>query len=155
MRRVSTPQGVSRYHVRIWDRYKRPVASLAVLTDAQASWRPGRYNTDFWDCSVRFRFPVIKLLDWRKRRAELEQSDNPFATIVLAHLAAQETGRNVRRRQTAKLALIRRLYERGYDREQALSLLRFIDWLVVLPPELEQQVLQEIEAIEEEDALYH
>jgi hypothetical protein len=37
---------------------------------------------------VAFQYPVAKLADWRDRRAELEASDDPFATVVLAHLAA-------------------------------------------------------------------
>lgn len=80
----------------------------------------------------------------------MEESDNPFATVVLAHLAAQDTKGDAERRERAKLGLIRRLYERGYDRERVLSLFRFIDWLLALPPEIEARVLREVEAIEEE-----
>jgi len=67
--------------------------------------------------------------DYRTRRAELEASDNPFATVVLAHLAVQDTRRSAARRREVKLALTRRLYERGYSLERVLSLFRFIDWL--------------------------
>ena len=70
--------------------------------------------------------------------------------VVLAHLAAQETRGDADRREVAKLGLIRRLYERGYDRERVLSLFGFIDWLLALPPEHEARVLREVEAIEEE-----
>jgi flagellar biosynthesis/type III secretory pathway protein FliH len=138
------------YNYRIFDRFKREVVSLAVLGDERSRWRPRRFKQGRWGCSTQFTYPVIKLLDYRKRRNELETSDNPFATVVLAHLAAQETRRNPARRQRAKLALIRRLYERGYSRERILSLFRFIDWLLALPQELEDGVWQEIEKYEEE-----
>ena len=138
------------YYARIRARYNRRVASVAVLADERSSWRPDTFEEELWGCALHFQFPVIKLADWRRRRAELEGSDNPFATVVLAHLAAQDTKGDAEGRERAKLGLIRRLYERGYDRERVLSLFRFIDWLLALPPEIEARVLREVEAIEEE-----
>lgn len=41
------------------------------------------------------------------------------------------------------------LYERGYTRQDILTLFRFIDWLLALPPELEQVLWQEIQEYEE------
>jgi len=43
------------------------------------------------DCRVALDYPVVKLLDWNARRAELETSQNAFAVVVLAHLMALET----------------------------------------------------------------
>jgi hypothetical protein len=74
------------------------------------------FRRELWGCSDEFRFPIVKLADWRARREELEESENPFAVVILAHLAAQDTRRDVAGRQSAKLALIRRLYERGESR---------------------------------------
>jgi len=51
-----------------------------------------------WGCELRFTYPIVKLRDYRARRAELEASDNPFATVVLAHLAAPDTPRCAVRR---------------------------------------------------------
>jgi hypothetical protein len=138
------------YYYRIFDNYEREVVSLTVLADERATWRPGVYRSGRWGCSVAFQYPVAKLTDWRDRHAELEANDNPFATVVLAHLAAQEMRGDADSRERAKLHLIRRLYGRGYSRERVLSLLRFIDWLLALPPELERRVRQTIAAIEEE-----
>ena len=86
------------------------------------------------------RYPVAKLADWRTQLQTLEERDNPFAVAVLAHLAAQDTRGDAERREVAKLGLIRRLYERGYDRERVLSLFGFIDWLLALPLEHEARV---------------
>jgi len=60
------------------------------------------------------RFPTVKLLDYRARWAELEASQNPFATVVMAHLKAQETQADSEARKAAKWQLLRRLYEQGY-----------------------------------------
>ncbi|MGH2391647.1 MAG: cytosolic protein, partial [Chloroflexota bacterium] len=65
-------------------------------------------------------------------------------------LAAQATRGDVPGRERAKLGLVRRLYERGYDRDRVLSLFRFIDWLLALPEERERALRQVIMTIQEE-----
>lgn len=141
------------YWYRLYDRYARQVVSLAVLGDERSGWRPAEYATALWGCTLRFTYPVVKLRDYRARRAELEASDNPFATVALAHLAAQETRRSATRRRQVKLALTRRLYERGYSRERVLSLFRFIDWLLELPGTEETAFWREVQAYEEEQTM--
>lgn len=79
------------YNYRLRDRYNRPVASLGVLGDARPAWRPGQFQSNLWGCEVSFKFPVVKLLDYGQQWQELENTGNPFATVVMAHLKAQET----------------------------------------------------------------
>ena len=95
------------------------------------------------------RFPVVKLLDYRARWAELEASRNPFAVVVMAHLKALETQADVLARKAAKWQLLRRLYEQGYPRVDILNLFRFIDWVLGLPEEQEEALWQEIAEYEE------
>ncbi|MEA3643077.1 MAG: hypothetical protein VBE63_24505, partial [Lamprobacter sp.] len=52
------------YHNKIRDTYQVPVASLAVLADADRGFRPTQYSAALWDCRVEFQFPVVKLLDY-------------------------------------------------------------------------------------------
>lgn len=61
------------YNYRLFDRYDRPVCSLAVLADEQASWLPKQYHYVIWGCDVRLKFPVVKLLEYRDR---LEENGN-------------------------------------------------------------------------------
>jgi hypothetical protein len=143
-----------RQRTRIFDRYQRDVASLGVLADERSDWRPSVYRRALWGCATTFEFPIVKLADWRVRWAELEASENPFATVILAHLVAQDTRRDVVSRQGAKLALIRRLYERGEPRERILSLFRFIDWLLALPEAAEREIIDVIEQWEERAVAY-
>ena len=123
---------------------------MAILGDERVGWRPDTYRRGLLGFELWMRYPVAKLADWRTQLQTLEESDNPFAVVVLSHLAAQDTRGDAERREVAKLGLIRRLYERGYNRERVLSLFGFIDWLLALPPEHEARVLREVEAIEEE-----
>lgn len=145
---ASFPERMVVYRSRIYDRYRRPIASFAVLGDEQPSWRPDRFRQELWDSLLEFRFPIVKLLDFRQQWPTLEANSNPFASVVMAHLKAQETRYDPNERKAWKLALTRRLYERGYDRQDVLGLFRFIDWLLQLPQALESEFWQNIELYE-------
>ena len=138
------------YNYRLFDRYRRPVASLAVLGDDRSNWRPDRYGYELLGCRVGLRFPVVKLLDYRADWAALEANDNPFATVVMAHLKALETRSDDQGRYGWKLALIKRLYGRNYTRQDVLELFRFIDWMMILPEELETQFTETVVQLEGE-----
>jgi flagellar biosynthesis/type III secretory pathway protein FliH len=138
------------YNYRIYDRYRRSVASLAVLGDENHKWRPNQFDYELFGCDMRFRFPVVKLLDYQQEWSALEASRNPFTTVVMAHLKALETRQNRNQRLQWKLALTRRLYEQGYERQDVINLFQFIDWMMTLPKELEQEFKQQISRYEEE-----
>jgi hypothetical protein len=138
------------YHYRLLDRYRRPVASFAVLAEEEPGWWPDRYATELWGCSLDFRFPAAKLLGFAADEQKLEVSDNPFAVVVLSHLKAQQTSGDAERRRTWKVRLIKGLYNRGWERKDVRELLRLIDWFLRLPQEVELSVRNEIEAFEQE-----
>jgi hypothetical protein len=138
------------YHYRLLDRYDRRVASLAVLGDDRADWRPDRYTYDLWGCRNDFRFPIVKLLDFAAVEPTLENQANPFATVVLAHLKTRATHQDPATRQVWKLRLVKNLYERGLEREQVRQLFRFIDWMMDLPEPLEIVFRQEMTQYEQE-----
>lgn len=140
-----------RYHARLFDHYRRQIVSLAILGDDRASWRPANFGYARWGCALNLTFPTAKLLDYDA--AALETDPNPCATVVLAHLTAQATRRDPERRARAKVALARRLYRLGYDRERIVQLFRFIEWLLRLPPELEDRTWREIRAFEEAEQM--
>lgn len=48
-----------------------------------------------------------------------------------------------------RTSLTKRLYELGFEREDIINLFQFIDWMMSLPLELEQEFWQEIHAFEE------
>ena len=94
------PDRMFTYYFRIRDHYRRPVCSLAVLGDPQASWRPDKLRNELWGTKAQFEFPWVKLLDFRPRLAELETSTNPFALLVASTLYTYDTeGRPSERRR--------------------------------------------------------
>ncbi len=142
------------YFYRLFDRFTRQVVSLAILGDQRAGWRPTAYAMDLWGCALRFSYPIVKLDDYRARRAELEASLNPFATVVLAHLAAQDNQANAPRCQVVKLALTRRLLIRAATAGSAYSACTAsLIGCWELPDALEQAFWQDVQEIEEERAM--
>ncbi len=148
-RETKFPERMFLYNLRIFDIFRRPATSLAILCDANASWRPEHYGFDYPDTSLSFRFGMVKLLDYRDRWSALEASDNPFAVVVMTHLKAQETKKDKQSRKEWKLRLIRRLYEQGYNRADIVNLFRFIDWIMVLPKGLDRSFWTELKTYEE------
>ncbi|MDX2239387.1 MAG: hypothetical protein NW224_01775 [Leptolyngbyaceae cyanobacterium bins.302] len=138
------------YYYRLRDRYQQPLASLAILGDERATWRPQPFEEELWGCEATFRFPMIKLLDYESRWAELETSQNPFAIAVMAHLKTKETRQDAQARKEWKFRLTRRLYEQGYERQDILNLFRFLDWLMELPESLKQAFWTDLEQYERE-----
>ena len=68
---------------------------------------------------------------------------------MLTHLAAKATRGDAEGRFVRKLALTRRLYERGLSKQQIIDLYRFIDWVLRLPEALELRYTDAIFQIEE------
>lgn len=142
------PERMYTYNHRIYDRYRRRVASFAILADDRPGWRPGPFGYTLWGTRVSLEYPTVKLLDEEQRLSA--QLRNPFAVIALAHLKALETRQKPTDRLHWKLTLVKALYQRGYEREQIRRLFRFVDWLLALPEELEQEFDRELDCLEEE-----
>jgi Domain of unknown function (DUF4351) len=126
---------------------------LVVLGDENQTWQPQSYTEEIGGCRLQFDFPTVKLLDYRGAEVVLADSMNPFAHVVLAHLAALATKRNNQNRRREKFAVTRRLYDRGFGRQDIINVYRFIDWVMTLPPELEKDFQQELRNFEGEKAM--
>lgn len=138
------------YSLRIFDYFRQPAVSLAILCDASPTWRPQQYGFSLPGTTLNFEFSMVKLLDYRDRMAELDASRNPFAIVVKAHLKLQETKKDSFARKTSKMQLVRHLYEAGYNTEQVLNLFHFLDWILVLPKRLDTEFWMELKAYEQE-----
>lgn len=79
------------YNYRIFDRYDRPAASLAVLADDDPHWCPNRYGFELFGCRHTLDFPVAKLTDFDACRDRLLANPNPFALLTAAHLDTRRT----------------------------------------------------------------
>lgn len=143
------------YQTRIFDRYRKPCATIAILTDGDNGWRPDCYQRELWGCRVRLDFPMVKLLDFGDRSRELKSSQNPFAIVVQAHLGILASRTDAQARLQHKIALTRALYEHGWSQQRIIDLYRFIDWAIALPDYLTAEYDQAIEQMEQEKQMQY
>jgi len=143
------------YNYRLFDRYNRHAASFAVLGDTNDKWRPSSYEQDLWDCKVKFDFPIVKLIDKVKDWKALEKSNNPFAIVTMVHWRAIKTAGNKNIRVNEKISLIKHLYKKGFLKQDIINLMRFIDWVIEIPKELEPIFDKEMEKFEKEEKMYY
>ncbi|GAK49347.1 hypothetical protein U14_00569 [Candidatus Moduliflexus flocculans] len=141
------------YNYRLFDCYHQPICSLAVLADERQSWKPTRFQYDIWGCQAGLTFPVVKLIEYHAQ--DLETHPNMFALATLAYLKTLDTKKQPEQRYEWKFRLYRVLYDRGYERQDILELMRFIDWVMVLPDELQFRFDETITAYEEEQHMQY
>jgi hypothetical protein len=138
------------YHYRLFESLGQQVISLAILGDKDINWRPKNYGYQLMGCELSFRFPIVKLMDYKNKLGKLEKSDNPFAIVVRAHLKGLETYNASKKRLQEKEILFKALYESNYSEKEIFDLFRFMDWVLDLPKGLEQQFYEFAKQYEEE-----
>ncbi|AUB82430.1 hypothetical protein [Candidatus Thiodictyon syntrophicum] len=144
------PERMFQYWYRIYDRFGGiETISLALLTNDRADGETTEYRRERDGCGVRFRFRVHTLLSWDEADLAKRAADNPFAVVALAQLAAHRRSSNPERK-ARKGEIIALLYRYRYGRDDAIKLLRFIDWLIRLPRGLELALRQELAELEEQ-----
>jgi hypothetical protein len=67
----------------------------------------------------------------------------------MAHLKTKETHNDPAARKAWKFRLTTMLYDRGYKKQDILSLYNFLDFMMTLPESLSQEFDSELEAFEE------
>ncbi|MCU0427267.1 MAG: hypothetical protein MUF71_16760 [Candidatus Kapabacteria bacterium] len=91
------------HYYRLYDRYERKIASIALLTDEHPAWQPRQYKQTTLCCTIQLDFSVAKMLDFAQDWQRLEETSNPFATVVMAHLKAQQTRQHPEERYNLEL----------------------------------------------------
>jgi hypothetical protein len=137
------------YNYRLFDRYDRPIASMAVLADSYTRWKPSCFGFELLGCKHSLEFPVAKLTDYAGDLDRLQTEENAFAYVTAAHILTQKTRKNAQDRFDAKRQLVRLLYERQWGKQRVIDLFFVIDSMMTLPAWLEQSIWQEITEIEE------
>ena len=127
------------YNALMFIRHQVRVVSFAILGDPSPSWRPDHYEYGAFGKATGITFHMVKLLDYRDRVEEMEQSDNPFALVVLAHLRAVATSRNSRKRRQEKEHLTIQVHESGLPQDTMVDLQRFLELVMPLPVDLERE----------------
>ncbi len=137
------------YYYRIFDKYKKDVISLVILGDSNKKFRPNKFEIKYPSFKLSFEYKIVKLTDFIGKEKQLEKIKNPFVIIVLSHLKTLEAGNDLNKKYIFKLSLVKKLREKGFDKQDIYNLHKFIDWLIQLPDNLEQQFAEDIIKFEE------
>lgn len=148
------------YYYRIFDKFREQgneIVSLAILTDEDLGYRPDQFSVKRWGFEHTLKIPIVKIADYRadkEKQRQLEVSGSPMAMVVRTQLESLKAKKaEPRRRFNTKLELIRQCYRGGYRKVQIRTLLKFIDWILLLPEDLQDELKQEIYTIEEENKM--
>lgn len=112
------------YFYRIFDKYRKQVAALAILTGDEAS-HPEKYETSFLNTKLTYEYATYKLRE--KTLADFQDKENPVSIIM--EVAWQALNRNQlddSKLYDFKINLIRRLKALNYDSKRIRLLLNFI-----------------------------
>src|SRR5579871_1604486 len=102
------PERMFRYFYRCFDRYRRPVAAIAIFCGPDGRKLPGRYEYSCLNTRLHYEYTTLRLLDYSD--AELADSTNPFAWVLLAAKDALKRGKNLDERLLqGKLFVFRKL----------------------------------------------
>jgi len=137
------------YHYRLYDKYRKPIASLALLTDDRTNWRPDNFGYDVCGCQLKLRFPIAKLIDWSSSDEQLADNHNPFAFITRAHLKTMSTRHQPLQRYSHKRQLLLDLHRHGWNRRTAFDLYKILDWMMRLPDDLDKALWEDVKKTEE------
>lgn len=138
------------YCYRIFDRYQKDIASMAVLADNDEKWRPNKFHQKIWKSEITRIYEVVKLIDYKGRETELLQSDNPFAMVVLLQLAANDTRPDDQKRLLTKLEFFRCLHKHGWSIGNIMNMYQFLDTILSLSKQLEVQYIKQAKEIDQE-----
>ena len=121
------PERMFRYFYRCFDRYRKPVAAIAIYTGPDGRRLPDCYEYQFMQTSLKYQYNTLCILDYPDE--ELGRSDNPFAWVVLAAKKALLKGKDLDNKLLAgKLFIFRKLYEGGLmGKTKMQAILMFLD----------------------------
>ncbi|MDX3916922.1 MAG: hypothetical protein QHC79_25495 [Pseudosphingobacterium sp.] len=114
------------YNYRIWDRYRIPVATIAVFTGSPNQPRPDAYQRQILDTTISFRYRAYHIYGHTEK--ELLAMDNAFALIVLACQKASQEGKVPEEELGEdRSAIARTMIASGrYGRDRIIAFLMFL-----------------------------
>lgn len=139
------------YHARVWIEVRLPIVNIVIYADKHPTWAPDRYVHELPGTRLEFQFHAVKLLQLDETRLmEAARQGNPAALILLAFRKAMETESSAELRFEARKQLTQLMIELGYHEDEQAHIQRLMEWVLMLPEVLEQQVQELIEEYKRE-----
>ena len=113
------------YFARIFDKYGKRISAYAILTEPYLIERPNSYTTEFLGTKLEYHYNIYKIA--RQNEAELLQSNNPFAMIVLTVLSVlKNKSMNDDTLMELKLELAKRFLAMAIPKEKIKAIMNFL-----------------------------
>ena len=109
---------------RIYDRFDQEVVSLAILTDASESFRPGQFTLGRSGTTNHFQYNTFKLKDYKPH--ELLKGNNPFGFMLMAAWYHLFGGKTDQQKLDNKMTCLRLLFAAGLPKADTRKLMNFI-----------------------------
>ncbi|MBK9459289.1 MAG: hypothetical protein IPN94_07605 [Sphingobacteriales bacterium] len=136
---------VFKYYYRILDRHEVDITTIVVYVGDKVPKHHNIYTRSFHGTELIFKFNtyIVKKQD----PANLLASDNVFALAILANLYVLQSKNQFDKRFAFKYQLLDLLLQKNYPKQTIKELFVFIDYLMLLPKELEQQLSIKIKKV--------
>lgn len=130
-KREQFPERMFRYYYRIFDRYQKPVTAIAIFTGPDGHMIPNRYEYHFLGTHHVYQYNTLNILG--PKETELEESDNPFAVVLLAARKALLAGHIPERRLLEQKLLVARLLlsKKQFSHKKISKILLFLKNYIV------------------------
>lgn len=113
---------------RLFDRYQKPVAALAIFTDSQPDFHPQDFGYQCLTTRLHYQFGTYKLLD-HPPGTEISKKENPFSLVMEAAWHGMNRGKlNDEEVMEIKVSLFRKLMESGFPKETIRGIFSFIKY---------------------------
>jgi hypothetical protein len=114
------PERMFRYFYRCYDRYKKPVAAIAIFCGPDGRQLPRSYAYELMNTRLQYEYNTVCILDYSDE--ELRESQNPFAWVVLTAKNALLRGKDIDKKLLeGNLFIFRKLYENGIFQRRKLQ----------------------------------
>ena len=131
------------YFYRIFDTFGKVVTALAVFASDSLPKNYSRFEYEKLGTKATYEYNTFVLKDVSEEK--LLASENPFALALLAVKYLNLSKNEDELRYDFKSKLYELALERGYTSKQIFALLRFIDFLLILPGDLETKFRTDME----------
>ncbi len=138
---VEFSERMFRYFYRIYDKYKRKILAIAILTDSSKNYHPSEFVYNFYDTRLNYSYRTYKVVEQSEER--LSKSKNPFALAILAALYSIKAKNNEEMKLKFKLKLVRTLLKKGYEEKEIIEMFRFIDGVVKLNDVMREKLFKD------------
>lgn len=137
------------YFYRLRDRFKVPIASFVILTDADKNWKPKFYRYNHHGTKCTHEFPYLKLAE--KTEADFEGQTNPWAIILKHVLFCLQGNWTDEVLMKAKLEASDEFFALGFSNEKIQRALTFIKFFAQFAnPEFFDNFDRQIHIIQQE-----